>query len=440
MVNYSIYTKEYSLPKKFPDVVKGTFKTILGLLILSAGAGLIVQNLLPFAGMFTEGFNLIGVVPFDEAVIGALIDNVAVIARTTSLILALGFVVNVILARITPFKYIFLTGHMMWIMAGALAWAMYDMGVSETNTIIFGSLLQGAILVLLPAMAQPIMRKVTGSDEFAYGHLTTIGVVASAYVGKLFGDPEKSSEDIKVPEALNFFKDTAISVSFVMVLVYLITALFAGPEFVAQFAGEQHYLVFSLLKGLGFAAGVLILLQGVRMFLGEIVPAFRGIALKIVPGAKPALDVPVLFPYAPNALMLGFIFAVAGTVVGMFTSRLVGTVVLVPSIIGAFFTGGVAGIFGNALGGRRGAMISGFVYGLFLSIPVALFFPLFGLAEYGVTGVAFLVSDGIAALSIMWAFFAAGIPAIGFGLFVVAFGLLSWKFWNRKTRNKNTAA
>lgn len=426
--------------KKFPDVVKGTFKTILGLLILSAGAGLIVQNLLPFADMFTEGFNLTGVVPFDEAVIGALIDNVAVIARTTSLILALGFVVNVLLARITPFKYIFLTGHMMWIMAGALAWAMHDMGVSEINTIIFGSLLQGAILTLLPAMAQPIMRKVTGGDEIAYGHLTTIGVVASAYVGKLFGNPEKSSEDIKVPEALNFFKDTAISVSLVMVLVYLITALFAGAEFVAQFAGEQHYLVFSLLKGLGFAAGVLVLLHGVRMFLGEIVPAFRGIALKIVPGAKPALDVPVLFPFAPNALMLGFIFAVAGTVVGMFASRLVGTVVPVPSIIGAFFTGGVAGIFGNALGGRRGAMISGFVYGLFLSIPVALFFPLYGLAEYGVTGVAFLVSDGIAALTIMWAFFAANIPVIGFGLFVVAIGLLSWKFWNSKTPTQNPPA
>lgn len=425
--------------KKFPDVIKGTFKTILGLLILSAGAGLIVESLLPFADLFTEGFNLTGVVPFDEAVIGALIDNVAVIARTTSLILALGFVVNVILARITPFKYIFLTGHMMWIMAGALAWAMHDLGVSETNTIIFGSLLQGAILVLLPAMAQPIMRKVTGSNEIAYGHLTTIGVVASAYVGKLFGNPEKSSEDIKVPEGLNFFKDTAISVSFVMVLVYLVTVLFAGAEAVAAHAGDQHYLVFGLLKGLGFAAGVLVLLQGVRMFLGEIVPAFRGIALKVVPGAKPALDVPVLFPYAPNALMLGFIFAVAGTVVGMFASRLVGTVVPVPSIIGAFFTGGVAGIFGNALGGRRGAMISGFVYGLFLSIPVALFFPLYGLAEYGIQGVAFLVSDGIAALSIIKGFFAANIPYVGFGLFVVAIALLSWKFWNQKTHTDISA-
>ena len=422
--------------KRTSDVVKGTLKTVLGLLILSAGAGVIVDNLVPFAEMFTSAFNLTGVVPFDEAVIGALIENVGVIARTTSLILALGFGVNILLARITPFKYIFLTGHMMWIMAGALAWAFHDLGVSETNTIIFGSLIQGAILVLLPAIAQPIMRKVTGSDDIAYGHLTTIGVVASAYVGKLFGNPKQDSEEIKVPEGLNFFKDTAISVSLVMVLIYIITALFAGPEVVAEFAGEQNYITFSVLKGLGFAAGVLILLQGVRMFLGEIVPAFRGIAMKVVPGAKPALDVPVIFAYAPTALMLGFIFSVAGMVVGLFASQIFGTVIPLPSVIGGFFTGGVAGIFGNALGGRRGAMVSGFTYGMILTIPVALFYPLYNLATYGVQGVAFLVSDGIVALSLIKLFFVANIPYVGLGLLVAAMVFLSIKFKQKKDKKE----
>ena len=425
--------------KRTSDVVKGTLKTVLGLLILSAGAGVIVNNLIPFSEMFTVAFNLTGVVPFDEAVIGALIENVGEIARTTSLILALGFAVNILLARITPFKYIFLTGHMMWIMAGALAWAFHDLGVSETNTIIFGSLIQGCILVLLPALAQPIMRKVTGSDDIAYGHLTTIGVVASAYVGKLFGNPQQDSEDIKVPEGLNFFKDTAISVSLVMVLIYVITALFAGEEVVSVFAGEQNYITFSILKGLGFAAGVLILLQGVRMFLGEIVPAFRGIALKIVPGAKPALDVPVIFAYAPTALMLGFIFSVGGMVVGLFASQLFGSVIPLPSIIGGFFTGGVAGIFGNALGGRRRAMVSGFVYGLFLTIPVALFFPLYNLASYGIQGVAFLVSDGIAALSLIKLFFVTGVPYVGFGLLIAAMIFLSIKFMPKKEKKDISA-
>ena len=418
--------------KDLSGIIEGTIKTILGFLILSAGADLIVTNLAPFADIFVEGFGITGVVPFDEAVVGALSDSVAQIARTTALIIGFGFLVNVLVARITPFKYIFLTGHMMWILAGGLSWALYDLGVSEVNTVIFGSILQGMILTLLPALAQPLMNKVTGDNKIAYGHLTTIGVVASAYVGKFFGNTDKDSEDLELPEGLSFFKDTAISVSFVMIIVYLVTVLFAGPAFVAEFAGDQNYILYGILRGLGFAAGVLILLQGVRMFLAEIVPAFRGIAMKIVPGAKPALDVPVLFGYAPKALMIGFMFAVLGTLVGMGISTIFNTVVPVPSIIGAFFTGGVAGIFGNAVGGRRGAMVSGFVYGILLSVPVALFYPLYELVDYGVSGLAYLVSDGITALTLIKLFFVIGLPIVGLGIFIAVVIALSIIFRGSK--------
>jgi PTS system ascorbate-specific IIC component len=413
--------------KAVPDVIKGTIKTMLGLLILSGGAGIIVAELSPFSEIFTKAFHLTGVVPFDEAVIGALIEKIPVIGITTSLILALGFLINIILARITPFKYIFLTGHMMWIMAGALSWAFYDLHVSQTETVLYGSVIQGIAMVLLPAIAQPIMRKVTGKNEIAYGHLTTIGCVLSAYVGKAFGDTSKSSEDIKLPEGLNFFKDTAMSISIVMTLIYLITVLYAGPTIVAPYAGTSDYITFAILKGLGFTAGVLVLLQGIRMFLGEIVPAFRGIALKLVPGAIPALDCPVVFGYAPTALMLGFVFSVVGMIIGMFVAIIFGTIVPLPSIIGGFFTGGTAGIFGNAVGGRRGAMVSGVVYGLFLTIPVALFYPLYGLQSYGVDGIALLVPDAIAVLSVIKAFYHFGIPAVGFALLIIAVIVLSIK-------------
>src|SRR5699024_10058652 len=124
---------------------------------------------------------------------------------------------------------------------------------------------------------------------------------------------------------------------------------------VREYSGGQNYIVFDLLKGLGFTAGILILLHGVRMFLGELVPAFKGISDKIVPGAIPALDVPALFATSPNSLMIGFIFSIIGMLVGMFISSIVFSVVPLISIIGAFFTGGVSGIFGNATGGRRGA-------------------------------------------------------------------------------------
>lgn len=75
--------------------------------------------------------------------------------------------------------------------------------------------------------------------------------------------------------------------------------------------GDTNYIVYGILKAMGFTAGILVLLQGVRMFLGELVPAFKGISDKLVPGAIPALDVPALFAFAPNSLMIGFATAVA---------------------------------------------------------------------------------------------------------------------------------
>lgn len=51
------------------------------------------------------------------------------------------------------------------------------------------------------------------------------------------------------------------------------------------------------------------------MFIGEIVPAFNGIATKLVPGAKPALDAPIVYPYAPNSVIIGFVGAFIGAII-----------------------------------------------------------------------------------------------------------------------------
>jgi len=58
-------------------------------------------------------------------------------------------------------------------------------------------------------------------------------------------------------------------------------------------------------QGLQFGVAVAVILFGVRTILGELVPAFQGIAAKIVPGAIPALDCPIVFPYAQNAVLIG---------------------------------------------------------------------------------------------------------------------------------------
>lgn len=418
------------LQRQTPGAIfSGTLKTALGMLVLSAGSTLISTEIQPFVELFTDVFQLSGFATSSEAVVGAMQTSVPLIASTSALIMAIGFLVNIILARITPLKYIFLTGHMMWILSVAIAFSLYAGGFSEALIILIGSVLQGVLMVVLPAIAQPLVRKVTGNDYIGIAHLTTLGTVPSAYIGGLLGDRKKSAEDLKLPESLEFFKDTAVSVSIVMGVFYLLVVLIAGADKVAAYAGETNYIVYGLLKALGFTAGILILLQGVRMFLGELVPAFKGISDKLVPGAIPALDVPALFGYAPNSLMIGFVSAVVGMLIGMVaSSMLFGNVPLV-SIIGAFFTGGVAGILGNATGGRRGAVISGLVYGFLLIVGSAFLFTLFDFAAYGVSGVGHDCIDVMVVMTILKS------PYVGIGIIAAVF--LALCVWYRRKRGIN---
>ncbi len=405
--------------KKFPDVFSGTVKTALGYLVLSAGSSLLVTEILPFVGLFQEVFHLDGFATGSEVIVGAIQDSVPVIASTSAIIMGAGFLVNILLARFTPLKYIFLTGHMMWISSVAVAFCLYEAGFNSTMIIIIGIILQGAVLTLLPAISQPLVRKVTGSNDFAIGHLTTLGTVSSAYIGGLVGGKSKSAEEMKLPEQLKFFKDTSMSISIVMFVFYMLVVILAGPEKVAAYSGGTNYLVYGLLRALGFTAGILVLLQGVRMLLGELVPAFKGIADKLVPNAIPALDVPALFGFAPNSLMLGFIFATIGMIVAMFLSSVLFGVVPLVSIIGAFFTGGVAGIFGNAKGGRIGAMVSGFVYGLELILFSGFTYKLFDhFAAVGAEGTGHDCIDAMALMTVM------KYPIVGIIVIIGAFVLL----------------
>lgn len=114
------------------------------------------------------------------------------------------------------------------------------------------------------------------------------------------------------------------------------------------------------------------------MILAEIVPAFQGIAQKLVPNSKPALDVPIIFPFAPNAVLIGFFTSFLVGVISMFAMIAMHTVVIIPGVVGHFFCGAAAAIYGNSMGGRRGAVIGATVNSLLISwLPLAIL-PLLG--------------------------------------------------------------
>ncbi len=205
---------------------------------------------------------------------------------------------------------------------------------------------------------------------------------------------------MKVPKSLDFLKDMSVLMGIVMVLVYVVTALFVDPAKMADITQGQNTILFAIIHALTFVAGVLVLLQGVRMFLGEIIPAFKGVGEKIVPGAKPALDVPIFYSFAPVAVTIGFLAAMVGGLLVTFISKWLPVVVL-PSVIGLFFMGGAAGVFGNAVGGRRGAVVGGFFLGFTFSLLIALAYPLIDVGKYGVQGLWFASPDAVIVVILM---------------------------------------
>lgn len=360
--------------KKFSDVVLGTVKTIVGFLIMSEGAGIVVRSLNAFTPILQQAF---GIQP--QAWPGMGLD--ALIAQwggVASLIMALGFLINVLLARFTPLKYIYLTGHLMFWIALTLVAVVLEINPNTSPGVIIGvcSVIAGLYWTLQPAYMQPLMRKLTGADALAYGHTSSSAAWLGGKLAPFVGREEDRSEKVTLPSSIEFFKDVTAGTGVIIGVVIVIAALVAGGTYVSTLSGDLNYIVYSIMEGLKFAAGITVLLVGVRMVLAEIVPAFRGIATSIVPGARPALDCPIVFDFAPMAVIIGFISA---TVVFLILMLIIGTVfgiVIIPPLIMLFFPGGASGVFGDRNGGWKGAILGGAICGAMLAIGQAITIPM----------------------------------------------------------------
>ncbi len=359
-------------------VLTGTLGPILGYLMLAAGATVIQQNLAPLATLIDQGFGITGVVPNNEAV-----TSVAqkILGVETMSILIVGLVLNILFARFTRFKYIFLTGHHSFFMACLLSAVLGAIGFKGMALVAVGGFILGAWSAISPAIGQKYTLKVTDGDEIAMGHFGSLGYYLSAWIGSKVGKNSPSTEELHISEKWSFLRNTTISTGLVMVVFYLIAVvacLINNPKTVTELAAGKNPFIFAIVGGLTFAVGVAIVYAGVRMILADLIPAFQGIAMKLIPNAVPAVDCAVFFPYAPTAVILGFAFSFLGGLLGMFVLGAIGGVLIVPGMVPHFFCGATAGIFGNATGGRRGAILGSFVNGLFLAFLPATLLPVLG--------------------------------------------------------------
>lgn len=373
--------------KSATETMTGTFKTIIGFLVFGVGGSIMTGALQNFNKLFQTGFNIDGVVASPEAATALAQTEFAFV---TSCTLILGFLMNLVIARITPFKNIFFTtGHSLFF-ACVLSLILKAHHVADVPAILIGGTLLGFFSAALPQLCQPFMRQITGSDATAIGHFNMVGYALSGYIGKIFFSKhkEKTTEHINFPKWLSFFRDFLMGVAVVMLVLFYVSALKAGHDVTQELAGTQHWLVFPFVQAFTFAAGMSILMTGVRMFLAEITAAFVSISERFIPNSRPALDVPTVFPYAPTAVIVGFLSAYAAGLVGVFIMVMFkAPVVIIPAAHICFFSGGTAGVFGNSTGGWRGAVAGSFVVGLLLAFLPMVLYPIYG--TLGIEGSTF---------------------------------------------------
>lgn len=423
--------------KKAVDVIKGVSKAMVGVMILKQGSSLLQAAYKPVMEILKKAFGVTGIVT--ENYTGMASINTALpedIISLVPMVLVCAFIINVLLARFTPLKYVFLTAHTLLAMSTLVTWIMvYFFHVDGVVLVLCAALFVGMYNTIMPAWVHKYAKPFVG-DSFTLGHFSGMSAIISANIGKLLGGWKKNHKLHEEEEAndskgfTKIFADSTVVTFLLMTVVLGGICLIAGKDYILEQCGSTNWVVWTLELGGSFTVGIVVLLTGVRMMIAELVPAFKGISEKLIPNAVPALDMPVFYPLAPFASVLGFIGAFIGEFVAFFILLGCGSpILMIPGIIATFFDGGIAGVFGYKYGDRKGAFVGDLVCGLVQILGGLVFTTWSGLAELGATygntdfGTIWIAISGIAkVLSNVWVFMAVIVA-----VFVVACLLLKPK-------------
>ena len=379
------------LGRKWYETLAGFLKAVVGYMILNVGSAGLINTFRPILAGLNQKFHLNAVVIdpyFGLNAVNAALENIGLSAAWTMTSLLLAFIWNIILLifrKFTKLRTLLLTGHIMVQQATTVTWIVFLFIPGLRN--IWGAVAVGILVGTYQAVfsnltVEPTDRLTDGEGGFAIGHQQMFAIWLADKIAPKIGKKEDSIENIKLPGFLQMFSDNVVSTSVLMFIFFGIIMLVLGEDFMRSlddtFSQTTAFGFYIFSKALSFTVYLNVLQAGVRMFVAELTESFKGISDKLVPNARPALDCPVVFPYAPNAVLVGFLSSFAAGLIGMFTLYLLNMIVIIPGVVPHFFVGAAAGVFGNATGGRRGAILGAFAQGLLITFLPVFLLPVLG--------------------------------------------------------------
>lgn len=335
--------------KKWDEVLKGAFLAAIGMTIINLAVNILIAAVVPEA-------EVTGIATDSSGQTTSDIVFLATYGGQVGVAMFVGMIIHLLIARFTKIKTVFLTGHMLFWFPFLFVAAGVEAGLTGAPLILTAAIYSAVYWSVMPWILRKYVFDVIGDDSFTLGHPSGILALIAGAVAKKFGDKSKSTEDLKLSKRLSFFREIAITGGIVIFLLYLAV----GVVYKAQLSAMGKSVIFyALEKGLTFGAGLTVLLAGVRMLIGQIVPAFEGISSKLVKGALPAYDAPLLFNYRPNAAIIGFLISLVVSSVVLVACNIFNVfgVALIPLIVTCFFECGAAAVIAEGQGGLRGAVI-----------------------------------------------------------------------------------
>lgn len=374
IIGMMVVIGQIAMKKSFPQILQGFIKCIIGYNIFNLGIGCFV-----------------GVINYLGTIISYVLNVPAVKLSGTFLadygryygpIIGFGFILHLLLERfVVPKKYRFVYmggGHFLLRESAAAAGiAIFIYGVESVWTVIlFGTIVTAIWYTFQPTYVQRFTRELRGDDLAAYGHQSSIGVFVTCNLCKLLKlkkSDEDSTENISFPAGVAFMRDMGCAISIIVALLFYGFGLICGGAKVQEIFGiTTNPWIYIALQATTFAGGFLTFTFGLRTMMAELIPSFSGIAEKIIPGARPALDVPTVFPYGTNAVLIGSTVSIATFLILMVIFSATGIGFIMPIVPSLFMSGAGIAVFGNKFGGKKGAVLGGAICGIGIALGLLL--------------------------------------------------------------------
>ncbi len=396
--------------KKWYDVLSGTLKAIIGMLILNVGSGGLTSNFRPILAGLKDRFNLTAAVidPYygQNAVTAGVEETFGAAFSQAVTLLLIAFIVNILLVRfnkITKCRSLFTTGHVQFQQAATAYWlilfalpGLWQDGVKTVPMMVVMSIILGAYWAVGSNLTVKPMQELTDGAGFAIAHQQMFGIrLGYILADKLFGtNGGKRKKEIKkvgeleMPGFFSIFNENMVCTAILMTIFFgIIMVIIGKPFFVDQgkLKEADSFVMYILNTTLNFAVYLAILQLGVRTFVTELTASFQGIADKLLPASVPGVDCAVCYGFGDaNAVTFGFLAGLAGQLVAIITLVVMKSpVLIICGFVPVFFDNATIGLVANEKGGLKACLVIPFFSGLIQVFGSAFIAGWVGMAQYG---------------------------------------------------------